>query len=80
MEKMGFERYGFQTIFGFTHSIFIRHIPASSAVTNTTTIDSFKRYIDKFLENCQHQLKDQIQHKNKFMFTIIFDKNDHYIA
>jgi hypothetical protein len=77
MEKMGFERYGFQTVFGFRDSIFIRHTTAS-AVTNTTTIDSFKRYIDKFLEHCQHQLKDQIEHKNKFMFTIIFDKRIAY--
>ena len=25
MEKIGLERYGFQTVFGFTDSIFIRH-------------------------------------------------------
>ena len=57
MEKMGFELYGFQTVFGFRDSIFIRNTTVS-AVSNTTTTDSFIRYIDKFLEHSQHQLKD----------------------
>jgi len=38
MEKMGLERYGFQTVFGFTDSIFIRHAGAD----NTLTTDSSK--------------------------------------
>jgi hypothetical protein len=54
---MGFECHGFQTVFGFRDSIFISNTTAS-AVSNTTTTDSFIRYIDKFLEHCQHQLKD----------------------
>jgi DNA polymerase elongation subunit (family B) len=76
MEKMGFERYGFQTVFGFRYSIFIRH----GAVANITTTDSSKQYIDKFLEDCQHQLNVKIEHKNRFLFTIIFDKKNRYIA
>jgi hypothetical protein len=79
MEKMGFERYGFQTVFGFTDSIFIKHDNASAAV-KSTTINSSKQYIDKFLEDCQHQLKVKIEHKNRFLFTIIFDKKNRYIA
>jgi hypothetical protein len=54
---MGFELYGIQNVFGFRDSIFIRNTTVS-AVSNTTTTDSFIRYIDKFLEHCQHQLKD----------------------
>ena len=42
MEKMGFERYGFQTVFGFTDSIFIRHITASAA-ENIIITDSSKQ-------------------------------------
>jgi DNA polymerase elongation subunit (family B) len=60
MEKMGFEHYGFQTVFGFTDSIFIRHARAD----NTTTTDSLKQYISEFLEDCQHQLNIKIEHKN----------------
>jgi hypothetical protein len=32
MEKMGFEHYGFQTVFGFTDSIFIRHDNSAAAI------------------------------------------------
>jgi DNA polymerase elongation subunit (family B) len=76
MEKMGFECYGFQTVFGFTDSIFIRHLRADK----TTTIESSKQYISQFLEDCQHQLNMKIEHKNRFLFTIIFDKKNRYIA
>jgi len=76
MEKMRFEHYGFQTVFGFTDSIFIRH----GAVTNTTTTDTSNQYIVQFLQDCQHQLNMKIEHKNRFLFTIIFDKKNRYIA
>ena len=76
MEKIGFERYGFQTVFGFTDSIFIRQ----RAVANTTTEVPSNQYIAHFLEDCQHQLNIKIEHKNRFLFTIIFNKKNHYIA
>jgi DNA polymerase elongation subunit (family B) len=80
MEKTGFEYYGFQTVFGFTDSIFIRHHgTGSAAFDNTTTIKSLKQCISKFLEDCQLQLNIKLEHKNRFMFTIIFKKN-RYIA
>jgi hypothetical protein len=82
MEKLGLEHYGFQTVFGFTDSIFIRHGTACSTVaaSNTTTTDSSKQYIAQFLEDCQHQLNVKTEHKNRFLFTIIFDKKNRYIA
>jgi hypothetical protein len=82
MEKMGFERYGFRTVFGFTDSIFIRHGTASPSVVdnNITTRNSSKEYTAQFLEDCQHQLNVNIEHKNRFMFTIIFDRKNRYIA
>jgi hypothetical protein len=45
MEKIGFWRYGFQTVFGFTKSIFIRHSNASAAAgaDNITITDSSNR-------------------------------------
>jgi DNA polymerase, archaea type len=76
MEKMGFAHYGFQTVFGFTDSIFIRHI----TVDNTINTDSSKEHIAQFLKDCQQQLNVIIEHKNRFLFTIIFDKKNRYIA
>jgi DNA polymerase elongation subunit (family B) len=76
MEKVGFERYGFQTVFGFTDSIFIIHGTAD----NTPTTDPSNQYITHLLEDCQHQLNVKIEHKNRFLFTIIFDKKNPYIA
>jgi DNA polymerase elongation subunit (family B) len=52
MEKVGFEHYGFQTVFGFTDSIFIRHDRSTAA--NTTTTDSSNQYIAQFLKDCHH--------------------------
>src|SRR5919107_1760868 len=63
MEKIGFERYGFQTVFGFTDSIFIRH---GTTADNTTITDSSKEYIALFLKDCQHQLNVKIEHKSRF--------------
>jgi len=82
MEKVGFEHYVFQTVFGFTDSIFIRHGTASStaAADNTTTESSSNQYIAQFLGDCQNQLNVKIEHKNRFLFTIIFDKKNRYIA
>jgi DNA polymerase, archaea type len=76
MEKIGFERYGFQTVFGFTDSIFIRHNDSA----NTTIIDSSKEHITQFLRDCQNQLNVKIEHKNRFLFTIFFDKKNRYIT
>ena len=81
---MGFEHYGFQTVFVFTDSIFIRQnngTASSAASDNTTTTDSSKQErIAHFLEHCQNQSNVKIEHKNRFPFTIIFDKKNCYIA
>jgi hypothetical protein len=75
MEELGFKYHGFQTVFGFTDSIFIRHGNAD----NNTTTESSKQYIALFLKDCQHQLNIKLEHKNRFPFTIIFDKKNRYI-
>jgi hypothetical protein len=82
VEKTGFERYCFQTVFGFTDSIFIRHHRTGSdvAADNIRTTDPSKQHITHFLGDCQNQLKIKIEHKNRFIFTIIFDKKNCYIA
>ena len=38
------------------------------------------KQIADFLTDCEHQLNVNIEHKNRFMFTIIFDKKNRYIA
>jgi DNA polymerase elongation subunit (family B) len=68
MEKIGQEKYGFQTIFGFTDSIFIRH----SSKTN--------EHIASFIQDCKNELGIDIEHKNRFAFTIIFAQKNRYIA
>jgi hypothetical protein len=81
MEKVCFDRFGFPSLFGVTDSMLIRHATGSSAaVANTTTHTSSKQHISQFLGDCQHQLNIKIEHKNNFLFTIIFDKKNRYIA
>jgi DNA polymerase, archaea type len=79
MEQMGFEHYGFQTVFGFTDSIFVRH----NSNNNKILFDDRKlscKEIEQCLDNCEHQLRVRLEDKNRFMFTIIFDKKNRYIA
>jgi hypothetical protein len=66
----------FKTVLGFKDSIFIRH----DVFANTTTESSKQEHIVQFLKDCQHQLNVKIEHKNRFLFTIIFDKKNRYIA
>jgi hypothetical protein len=65
MEKMGFEHYGFKTVFGFTDSIFIRHARANNIIIT----DSSNQYIAQFLRDCQNQLNIKLEHKNRFLFS-----------
>ena len=80
MEKTCFERYSFQTVFGFTDSIFIRHDISAAADNTTTTGSSKQEHNAQFLEDCMHQLNVKIEHKKRFLFTIIFDNKNRYIA
>jgi hypothetical protein len=59
----------------------LRYATASSAaVANTTMHSSSKQHISQFLGDCQHQLNIILEHKNRFLFRIIFDKKNRYIA
>ena len=98
MEQMGFDRYGFQTLFGFTDSIFVRHhgnynnqisfpkktvtreTAAPLSLSSINNIEHDHKDINQYLYDCEHQLKVKLEHKNRFMFTIIFDKKNRYIA
>ena len=72
LEKIGHERYGFQTIFGFTDSIFIRH--GNQSNTNPD------EQIVSFIQDCKKELDIDIDHKNRSMFTIIFSQKNRYIS
>ena len=72
LEKIGHERYGFQTIFGFTDSIFIRHDSQSN--TNPD------KKIVSFIQDCKQELSIDIEHKNRAIFTIIFSQKNRYIS
>ena len=63
--------------------MFIRHGTTSAATADNTitSTDSSKEFIDLFLKDCQHKLNVKIEHKNRFMFTlIIFYKKHRNIA
>jgi DNA polymerase elongation subunit (family B) len=79
MEQMGFEHYGFQTVFGFTDSIFVRHNSNNKKILFDDRKYS-RQEIEQYLDDCEHQLRVRLEHKNRFMFTIIFDKKNRYIA
>jgi DNA polymerase elongation subunit (family B) len=38
------------------------------------------RNINQYLDDCERELSVRLEHKNRFMFTIIFDKKNRYIA
>ena len=53
----------------------IRHSPCD----DTTTTELLKQYTSQFVRDRQLQLNIKIEH-NRFLFTIIFDKKNRYIA
>ena len=63
----GFRQAGFETIFGFTDSIFIRHGNPDEQIVS-------------FIQDCKNELGIEIEHKNRSMFTIIFAQKNRYIA
>ena len=34
----------------------------------------------RYFYDCEHQLRVRLEHKNRFMFTIILDKKNRYFA
>jgi hypothetical protein len=58
MEMMDVECYAFQTVFGFTDSIFIRHSTISStAPDNIITTDLSNHHIAKLLQDYPASIK-----------------------
>lgn len=64
LEKIAFEKYGLETIFGFTDSIFIK---------NATILR-----INQFISVCKIKYHIALEHKNRFKNTIIFDKKNRF--
>ena len=81
MQELGL-KYGFQTVFGFTDSIFVRHNNTndSSNLTSLEAGSKTEKDINQYLDDCHNELGVRVDHKNRFMFTIIFDKKNRYIA
>ena len=81
MQELGFQ-HGFQTVFGFTDSIFVRHnnINDTSNLTSSEVGSKTEQNINQYLDDCHNELGVRIDHKNRFMFTVIFDKKNRYIA
>ena len=66
LEKIASEKYGFETVFGFTDSVFIKN-----ACIET---------INNFITECKQRFNIALEHKNRFLNTIIFDKKNRFIA
>jgi DNA polymerase I len=66
LQKLAFEKYGLETIFGFTDSIFIKN----------ASIDTINRLISE----CKEKYHVTLEHKNRFINTIIFDEKNRFVG
>ena len=53
---------------------------APLSLSNISNKEYDHKEINQYLDDCEHQLRVRLEHKNRFMFTIIFDKKNRYIA
>jgi DNA polymerase, archaea type len=66
LEKMALEKYGLETIFGFTDSIFVKNACIEK--------------INQFIEECKDKYHVTLERKNRFVNTIIFNQKNRFIA
>ncbi|MGB6532493.1 MAG: DNA polymerase domain-containing protein, partial [Candidatus Nitrosopolaris sp.] len=66
LQKIASEKYGLESVFGFTDSIFIKN--ASIETINELIVD------------CKDKYNVRLEHKNRFINTIIFDKKNRFVA
>jgi len=79
MQELGL-KYGFQSVYGFTDSIFVRHTSDLTSSEARSKMDKTEQTINQYLDYCLNELGVRIDHTNRFMSIIIFDKNNRYIA
>jgi DNA polymerase elongation subunit (family B) len=60
------ERFGFEVVFGFTDGILVRN----------ATFDK----IDRYIKEADQRLDIEIEHKNRFLNTLIFPQMNRYLA
>jgi hypothetical protein len=63
---MASEKYGLETIFGFTDSIFMKNASIET--------------INELILECKNKYHVTLEHKNRFINTIIFDKKNRFVA
>jgi len=66
LQKIASEKYGLESIFGFTDSIFIKNARIET--------------INSLIVECKNKYNITLEHKNRFINTIIFDKKNRYVA
>jgi DNA polymerase elongation subunit (family B) len=66
LQKIASEKYGLEIIFGFTDSIFIKNASVET--------------ITGLILECKNKYHVTLEHKNRFMHTIIFDKKNRFVA
>jgi hypothetical protein len=65
-QKMASEKYGLETIFGFTDSVFIKNARIET--------------LNELIIECKNKYHVTLEHKNRFINTIIFDKKNRFVA
>jgi DNA polymerase, archaea type len=66
LQKIASEKYGLETIFGFTDSIFIKNAGIET--------------INGLITECKNKYQVALEHKNRFINTIVFDKKNRFVA
>jgi DNA polymerase, archaea type len=66
LQKIASEKYGLDTVFGFTDSIFIKNARIET--------------LNELIIECKNKYHVSLEHKNRFINTIIFDKKNRFIA
>ena len=60
------ERFGFEVIFGFTDGILVRNATSEK--------------INKYIREAKQTFNVEIEHKNRFLNTMIFPQLNRYLA
>ena len=66
LQKIATEKYGLETIFGFTDSIFIKNASIET--------------INELILECKNKYHVTLEHKNRFINTVISDRKNRFVA
>ena len=73
MQQLGLD-YGFETVFGFTNSIFVRHNYFNDPSNLTSSqgaskIDKTEQTINQYLDDCLNELSENRSQKQVYVYN-----------